>query len=149
MSVELILLEDVDGLGKIGDRIKAADGYARNYLLPRQLAASVTPGILRSLEAKKLRLQKDHEERVGVAKAMADRISQISLTIPVQAGEDDKLYGSIGPQQVSEALAAQGLTIDKNDILMPEHIRALGNYAVDIKLHTEVQASLKVWVSRA
>ena len=149
MSVELILLEDVDGLGKIGDRVKAADGFARNYLLPRKLAATITKGTIRSLEVKKLRLQKEHEERINVAKTMAEKLGQLSITIPVQAGEDDKLYGSVGPVQVAEALAAQGITLDKADILMPEHLKALGTYSVDIRLHPEVQAAIKVWISRA
>lgn len=149
MSVELILLEDVDGLGKIGDKVKAADGYARNYLLPRKLAGKVTPGIMRSLEAKKLRLQADHQERVNVARTLADKISQLTVSIPAQASEDDKLYGSIGPVQIAEALAAQGITLDKADITLAEHFKTLGNYSVEVKLHAEVQAVLKVGIVRA
>ena len=101
MSVQLILLEDVADLGKIGDEVHVANGYARNYLLPLKKAEIVTTAARRRVEAKKLKLQKEHEERVAVAQAMADKIAQLTLTIPVAAGENDKLYGSVSAAQIA------------------------------------------------
>ncbi len=148
MAVELILIEDVAGLGSLGDQVRVADGYARNYLFPQKLGVKITPDALRQLEAKKLRLQKEHEERKSVAEAMADRISQLSVTIPMEAGENDKLYGSVGPVQVSEALAGEGMEVDRHAVMLPEPIRELGVYTVEIHLHEEVETALKVWVVR-
>ena len=148
MAVELILLEDVDGLGAIGEHVRVAEGYARNYLVPRKMGASVTPVNLRRLEAKKLRLQQEHEERIEVAQALAEKMGKISVMIPVEAGDNDKLYGSVGPVQISEALAKEGVKIERHEVLMEEPIRELGVYTVDIHLHAEVQATLKAWVVR-
>lgn len=149
MAVELILIEDVEELGKLGDQVRVADGYARNYLLPRKLAVSVTSANMRRLEAKKLRLQQEHEERFEVAKTVAEKISQESVTIAVQASEEDKLYGSVTAVQVVEALAEGGITIDRHAVLLEEPIKELGVYSVDISLHADVQTTLKVWVVRA
>jgi large subunit ribosomal protein L9 len=149
MAVELILLDDVKDLGVIGDQVKVSDGYARNYLLPKKLAAKVTAGNMRRLEAKKLALQKEHEERVAVARALAEKIASTSVTITAEAGEEDKLYGSITTTQIAEALTEQGVEVDRHAVLLEEPIRQLGVYDVNIHLHSEVQAKVKVWVVRA
>lgn len=149
MAVELILLEDVDNLGTLGEQVRVADGYARNYLLPRKLAAPVTKANLRALEARKLEMQKEYEERVAVAEAMADKISKTSVTLTVEAGENDKLYGSVGDVQIAQALAEQGVDVERHAIALEEPIRELGVYTVDVALHDEVKTSLKVWVVRA
>lgn len=149
MAVQLLLLEDVADLGKIGDQVHVAPGYARNYLLPRKLAVPVTKSALRRIEARKLQLQKEHEERVAVAQAMAEKMSKVSLVIKVAAGENDKLYGSVGAQQIAEAAAEQGLELDKNSIVLEDAIRELGSVDVPVKLHAEVSGTLKVMVVRA
>jgi large subunit ribosomal protein L9 len=149
MAVELILLGDVESVGRLGDRVRVADGFARNYLLPRKLAAPVTPGTLRRLEARKLQLQKEHEERVGVAKAMAEKIAKLSVSLTVEAGENDKLYGSVTAAQIAEALAAQGVDVERAAVLLDEPIKELGVYTVEVRLHEEVKTPLKVWVVRA
>ncbi len=149
MPVELVLLEDVKDLGQLGDRVKVADGYARNYLLPKKLAAPLTPTVLQQLEARKLRLQKEYEERVAVARAMADKLSRQSLTIAVQADEEDKLYGSVGPQQIVQALAEEGIEVERHAVQLEEPIRELGVYSVELRLHPEVESTVKVWVVRA
>ncbi|MBR6057490.1 MAG: 50S ribosomal protein L9 [Lentisphaeria bacterium] len=149
MSVKLILLEDVADLGKIGDEVHVANGYARNYLLPLKKAELLTINARRRVEAKKLRLQKEHEERVAVAQAMADKIAALTLTIPVAAGENDKLYGSVSGAQIAAALLEQGIEIDRNVVDLAEPIRELGSFEVDIKLHAEVTAKAKVIVTRA
>lgn len=149
MSVQLILLEDVQDLGRIGDEVHVSEGFARNFLLPRKLAEAITSGARKRIEAKKLRLQQEHEERVNVAKAMADKISKLLLTVEVAAGENDKLYGSVGVSQISDALAAQGMDIDRADIILPEPIRELGSHSVDIRLHADVRGTVSVKVVRA
>ncbi len=149
MPVELILLEDVKDLGRIGDQVKVAEGYARNYLMPRKLAAPVSTGNLRRLEARKLALQKEHEERIAVARAMAEKIASTSVTITAEAGEEDKLYGSVTTTQIADAMVAQGVEIDRHAVVLDEPIRQLGVYEVDVHLHSEVQAKVKVWVVRA
>ena len=146
MSMEIILLEDVANLGKIGDKVRVADGYARNYLLPRKLGQTASIGLLRQVEAKKLLLQKQHEERAEVARSMAAKISEISLEIPVAVGENDKLYGSVNSQMIVDALQVQGIEVDKNTLQLEDGIRTLGETVVEIKLHAEVKASLKVKV---
>ncbi len=149
MAVELILLEDVAHLGKIGDKVRVSDGYARNFLLPRKLAAKTAPAVLRTIEAKKLRLQKDHEERLGVAKLLAEKLSSLSVSLSVQAGEDDKLYGAIHAGQIVEELVKEGITLEKEVVNLAEPIKALGSYNVEIVLHPDVKTTLKVWVVRA
>ena len=149
MAVQLLLLEDVADLGKIGDQVHVAPGYARNYLLPKKLAVPVTKAALKRIEARKLQLQKEHEERVAVAQAMADKMAKTTLVIKVAAGENDKLYGSVGPQQIVEAAAEQGLELDKNALVMEDAIRELGSKDITVKLHAEVSGVLKVKVVRA
>jgi len=149
MPVELVLLEDVNDLGQMGDRVRVASGFARNYLLPKNLAAPLTPTVLRQLEARKLKLQKEYAERVTVARAMADKVSQRSITIPVQADEEDKLYGSVGAQQIVQALAEEDIEVDRHAVQLEEPIRELGVYSVALKLHAEVETTVKVWVVRA
>ncbi len=149
MAVELILIEDVENVGRLGDRVRVADGFARNYLLPRKLAAAATPATLRRLEARKLQLQKEHEERLAVAQAMAEKIAKLSVELKAEAGENDKLYGSVTAPQIAEALATQGIDIERQALRLDEPIRELGVHTVEVKLHDEVTAALKVWVTRA
>jgi len=147
MAIELILIKDVADLGKVGDVVKVAPGYARNYLLPRAYAEKVTPGALRRVEAIKLRLQKEHEERVAVAKAMADKLAGAAVTIAVAAGENGKLYGSVNALMIAEALKEKGIEVEKNVIVLDEPLHELGDFDVVIKLHAEVSATVKVTVA--
>lgn len=149
MSVQLILIEDVADLGKIGDQVSVAEGYARNYLIPKKKAEAVTAGALKRIEAKKLLLQKEHEERVAVAKAMADKIAKLVVDIEVAAGENDKLYGSVSAAQIAEKLAEQGIELEKGVIALDEPLRELGSFDVPVKLHAEVSTNVKVKIVRA
>ena len=149
MEVELILLESVEGLGEIGEMVKVKPGHARNYLVPRGLAAAVSPATLRQLEAKKRRLTDEYDGQLTEAKALAEEIARKSVTIPVQATDDEKLYGSVSTHQIAEALEAMDLVVDRRKIALSEPIRQLGVYSVDVHLHPEVSATLKVWVVKA
>ncbi|MBP1583189.1 MAG: 50S ribosomal protein L9 [Victivallales bacterium] len=144
MAIELILLKDVAELGKVGDIVRVAPGYARNYLLPKKFAEKVNPGTLRRVEAIKLRLQKEHEERVAVAQAMAEKVAGIVLSIPVEAGENGKLFGSVNAQMIAEALKEQGVEVEKNIVQLDEPLRELGEFDVELKLHAEVKGTVKV-----
>lgn len=148
MSKELILLEDVKDLGQVGDIVKVADGYARNYLLPRGFAVAVNKGTLRQAEARKLKLQKEREERLAVAKALAEKIEALEIVLPMAVGENDKLFGSVSAQVVADAINAQGIEIGKADVLLDEGIRELGDYAIVIKVSGDVKANLKLKVTK-
>jgi large subunit ribosomal protein L9 len=144
--MEIVLLEDVAGLGKIGDKVRVSDGYARNFLLPRKLGQKSGAGLLRQIEAKKLLLQKEHEERIEVARSMAAKLAGLVLEIPMAVGENDKLYGSVNSQMLVDALVAKGIELEKTALVLEEGIRSLGETVVEIKLHADVKAALKVHV---
>ena len=148
MSKELILLEDVKDLGQVGDIVKVADGYARNYLLPRGFAVAVNKGTLRQAEARKLKIQKEREERLAVAKALAEKIEALEIVLPMAVGENDKLFGSVSAQVVADAINAQGIEIGKADVLLDEGIRELGDYTIVIKVSGDVKANLKLKVTK-
>ena len=149
MAVELILLEDVEDLGRAGDTVNVAPGYARNYLIPKKLAEKVTPGTLRKIEARRERLEQERQAALEAAKALAAKIEAADVTIPMQAGEDERLFGSVTQQIISDALAEQSIDVKSKNIKLAEPIKELGAFKVDIKLHNEVEATLKVWIVRA
>lgn len=144
--MQVILREDIEKLGKIGDLVKVADGYARNFLVPTKKAIEATPKNLRAMDhAKKMvsdRLRKLKKE----AAADADKMRGISVTIKAKAGEENKLFGSVTSMDIAEAVRAQGVAIDKRKIVLDEPIKRLGEYAVPVKLHTDVVVELKVSV---
>jgi large subunit ribosomal protein L9 len=144
--MQVILREDVDKLGKIGDLVKVKNGYARNYLVPMKKAIEATPKNLRAMEhARKMvadRMRKLKKE----AAADADKIKALSVTIKAKAGEEGKLFGSVTTMDIAEAAKAQGVTIDKRRIVLEEPIKRLGDFAVPVKLHADVVAELKVTV---
>jgi large subunit ribosomal protein L9 len=146
MNKELILLEDVDGLGKIGDVVKVAPGYARNYLLPRGKAEIINKGTLRQVEARKLKKQQEHAARIEVAKTMAAKIEALNLVIPMAVGENDKLFGSVSAQMIADLINDNGIEIEKNIVALDENLRDLGEYQVAIKLNPEVVAQVKVQI---
>lgn len=157
MSVKVLLLENVEHVGKMGEEAVVADGFARNFLLPRRLGIVLetghkhhgrraNAGILRQLERKKAKAQAEYEREVAEAKQRAAEINSQTLTIAVQAQEDGKLFGSVGPQQIGTALKELGIEIDRRKIALAEPIREVGMTNVEIHLHPEVTASVKVWV---
>ncbi len=144
--MKLILLETIDRLGKAGDVIEAKEGYARNYLIPQKKAKEATTGNMKLLEAIKKKQVQEESKKLEIAKKTADKIETLSLTIPAQAGEEEKLFGSVSNDDIAGALAEQGMNIDKKDIILDEPIKKLGVYQVAVKVHPEVKASLRVWV---
>lgn len=146
MARELILMADVDGIGLEGQTVKVSEGYARNYLLPRKLAVPISNAALKRLEKNRQeREARQQSERVA-AQTLAQAIEQVSCTIAMKVGENDKLFGSVHVSDIAEALKAQKIEIDRRKIHLNEPIHELGVYTVKVKLHPEVEASLKVWV---
>jgi len=144
--MEVILRQDVDKVGKAGSVVKVRNGFARNFLIPNNLAVPVTSTNLKKLEEEKkskaLQLEKIKKE----AEAVKERLSGLSLTMPVLTQEEEKLYGSITSADISSALKEEGFQVDKGCIVLDEPIKSVGIYEVPIKLHPEIMAKVKVWV---
>lgn len=144
--MEVILNKDVEKIGKAGAVVQVKEGFARNFLFPHNLAKPATAGSLKKLEeekqAKNAQSAKAKEELLVVA----NRLAGFSLTISALAQDEEKLYGSISAHDISEALKAEGFSIDKNIIDLAEPIKSLGIYEIRIKLHPEITAKLKLWV---
>lgn len=143
--MQLILLADVKKLGKKGDVIKVAEGYARNFLIPKGLAVEATGGKLKNLEMQKqaISVQKKREE--DKARELGSRIEGLKIIISTRVGEAGKLFGAIGNKDIAEALQKNhGLVVDKKKIILKNPIKALGEYPVVIKLHPAVQAQITV-----
>ncbi len=144
--MEIILRQDYEQLGKTGDIVTVKDGFARNYLIPKGIAYVATKVNKKRLE-NELQMQnwrKEKEKRA--AEELAKKLETVSCTIPVQVGEEDKLFGSVTSHNIADALAALGYEVDRRKIQLEEPIKSLGIYSVPIKLHPDVTATVKVWV---
>jgi large subunit ribosomal protein L9 len=146
MSVEVLLLSDVPDLGVAGATVKVAEGYARNYLLPRGLAGPVTPATLRRLE--KLRKEREELARLQLAEARdkAAKLKGLSVTIRARTTDGQKLYGSVTTAAIVEALQAQSVALDRSQIGLDQPLHEVGQFDVPVKLHPEVSLTLKVWI---
>lgn len=145
--MEVILREHVDKLGRRGDLVKVADGYARNYLLPRKLALLATDGNKKVIEREKVKFDVKEAEEQKVAQTLADRLATVEIEIARKVGETDALFGSVTNADIAEALAAKGFDIDRRTIQLHEPIKKLGDFAVPVKLHRDVTVQLKVKVA--
>jgi large subunit ribosomal protein L9 len=147
--MEVILMQSVDNLGEMGETVSVARGYARNFLIPKGLAVLATEGH-RQLVNEHMKLEAKREDlRKASAEELAAKLGELSCTITVQAGEDDKLFGSVGPRDIAEALNTDKGEFDHKQIVLEETIKQLGVYSVPVKLHTEVEVTAKVWVVKA
>jgi large subunit ribosomal protein L9 len=146
MATEVLLMADVPGLGPAGTVVKVAPGHARNYLLPRKLAAPVTPASLRQLD--KLRRERDELARIQLAEAQAkgDKLKKLSVTIRAKTTDGQKLYGSVHAGDLVDKLIEQGVTVDRSQIDLPEPLKEIGTFDVPVKLHADVIVTIKVWV---
>jgi large subunit ribosomal protein L9 len=144
--VKVILLNTIDRLGKAGEIVSVKEGYARNYLIPNNKARVATPGNMKILDALKKKQAAEELKKLEEAQILAGKISSLSLTITAQAGEEEKLFGSVSNEDIAGSLAEQGITIDKKEIVLDEPIKKLGSYQVTVKIHPEVKANLRVWV---
>jgi len=144
--MRIVLRTDIEKVGRRGEVVRVANGYARNYLLPKRLALEATPGNLKRIEQER-RVREVHETKEKQdADALAARIAQLSCTLVRKVGENEVLYGSVTNADIAELLEKEGFVVDKRKIQLDEPIKALGIYEVPVRLHAEVTASLKVWV---
>lgn len=142
--MKVILREDIESLGVAGEVINVKDGYARNFLVPRRLVYTATDSALKRIaQEMKIRGKKIDLEKADLAK-LAEKLSGISVTIPMRVGEEEKLYGSVTPMMIAESLANQGYVLDRRSIAIDEQIRTLGTHDVTVKLKHGVSATVKV-----
>ncbi|MDD5633697.1 MAG: 50S ribosomal protein L9 [Candidatus Omnitrophica bacterium] len=144
--MKVILLKDISGLGKLGSEVEVKDGYAKNYLIPNNFVVEATKGALRTVEQKKLAASRKEEKLKEEYKKLADKISSISCTISVEAGEEDKLFGAVTSEMIADSLKLEGAEIDKKKVVLDEPIKKLGVYNVEIRLHPDVKTQVKIWV---
>lgn len=144
--MKVILREDVDHVGKMGDLVTVKDGYARNYLLPRDMAAPATERNVRALEHQKRLIETKRKKERAAAEELVKRLASIPLTFPMQAGEDDKLFGSVTSKDIAEALAEKDFVVDRRKIVLEKPIKALGTFSVSIKLSSDVTGEVSVSV---
>ena len=147
--MKLILSQNVENLGRIGDLVRVKNGYARNYLIPRGLGLVANEGNQSALNNQIRLLEKKKAVILGEAKKSAANIEKISVTVTKQVGEDERIFGSVTTSELEELLALEGVQISKKDIKLTEEIKKVGVYTAEIKLHPEVTAKFKIWVVAA
>jgi large subunit ribosomal protein L9 len=146
--MEVILLERIDNLGGIGDKVKVKPGYGRNYLIPQCKATLATPEHLAEFEARRAELEAKAEAELTAARARAEAVEKLALTIRTKAGVEGKLFGSIGTVDIAEAATAAGVALERSEVLLPEGpIRVLGEHTVDIHLYTDVTVPLTITIA--
>jgi large subunit ribosomal protein L9 len=144
--MEIILRQAVENLGKPGDVVKVKNGYARNYLLPHNLAYEATPGNLKRIQQERARLEAAENQRRGSAQEIATKLEQVSLTFSARVGDEGKLFGSVTASDIAQQLEQQGYHIEKRQIDLHEPIKSLGVYRVPVRLHADVKPEIRVWV---
>ncbi|MBS1191811.1 MAG: ribosomal protein [Rhodocyclaceae bacterium] len=146
--MQIILLEKVVNLGNLGDVVKVKDGYARNFLIPKRMAKRATPAAMAEFEARRADLEKAQAEKLAAAQAEAQKLNGQTVTVARKAGMDGRLFGSVSNFDIAEALLAAGFTVDKAAIRMPEGpLKAIGEFPLDVALHTDVIANITVAVA--
>ncbi|EGB14122.1 ribosomal protein L9 [Pseudodesulfovibrio mercurii] len=146
--MKLILRADVDSLGRLGDIVTVKPGYGRNYLIPQGLAKPATTANLKAFELERRKLQEQADSLRAQAQGLAERIAASPIEIEVRVGDGDKLYGSVTTSNIGDAMEAAGIEIDRRKIILPEPIRSLGEYEIEIRLHPDVHGELKLSVVR-
>jgi len=146
--MQIILQEDIEKLGTRGQLVEVAEGYARNFLLPRKLGLEATPGNMKRLEKMRAAFAKKSAVEKESAQKLVELLAAVSLTLSRKAGENDQLFGSVTSGDISEALKAQGYEIDKRKIALADPIKLVGEYEIPVKLHREVSANVKLIVKK-
>ncbi len=146
--MNIILMDTVEHLGKVGDVVKVKDGFARNYLFPRKLAMLATDGNVKRIEKEKVKRLAIYEEQKTQAQVEADKLSKVSITVVVEANDQEKLYGNVSESDIIRALEAQGVKIEKRQLIIEKPVDALGIFDIGIKLHPEVVAKIRLWVTK-
>jgi len=146
--MKVILKQDYDTLGKQGEAVSVKDGYAMNYLIPNHIAVKATASNLRTLEELKKQRANKVKKEIADTQELANAIAATVLNIKAKADDDDKLFGSVSSQIISEALGEKGFNVDKKHIILEEHIKHVGEFMVDVKLPNNINTQLKVQVER-
>lgn len=146
--MEIILRQHVDNLGKRGEVVKVAAGYARNYLLPRKLALPATEGNKRHVERERKIVEARESDERSQAQAVAARLESIEIAMARRVGDTEQLYGSVTSSDIADFLKTKGFDIDRRKLIMPEAIKTLGEHVVPLRLHRDVTVSLKVQVAK-
>ncbi len=145
--MEVILLEKISNLGNLGDKVNIKAGYGRNYLVPQGKAVPATAKKIAEFEARRAELEKAAAEKLAAAQARSAALTKLEIVIAHKAGDEGKLYGSVGTQTIAEAITAAGVKVEKHEVRLPHGvIRQIGDYAVDINLHTDAVATLSIKV---
>lgn len=144
--MRLILSQNVDSLGSIGDIVTVKAGYARNFLIPRGIGVVANEGNEKALKQQLKVLDKKKQELLAEAKKVAAGIEKTSVTVAKQVGEDEKIFGSVTTAELEELLAAEGINVSRKDIKLTDEVRKVGVYSAEVKVHPEVIATFKVWV---
>jgi large subunit ribosomal protein L9 len=146
--MKVILRQNHESLGQIGDLVEVKEGFARNFLIPRKIAYVALKGNIKSLEEEKKTFLKKKQHELTTAENLAAQLEKVSVSIPVQVGEEDKIFGTVTTQMIADALKEKGFEVDKRKIEIEEPIKSLGIYGVSVKVHANVNAKIKVWVVR-
>ena len=146
--MKVILRKNMDTLGQVGDVLTVKDGYARNYLIPRSLAYEATESNLRQLGEEKKQSSRRQDKEQKHSESVAAELAKVSVTIKMQVGEEEKLFGSVTSQMIADALVEKGITLDKRTIELEDSLKALGIYDVPVKLPGGVTGTVKVWIVR-
>lgn len=145
--MEVILLEKIANLGALGDRVTVKAGYGRNYLIPQAKAVAATADNIEAFESRRAELEKEAAQILSAAEARATAVAALELRISANAGEEGKLFGSVGARDIAQAAADAGVELDRSEIRLPDGpVREVGEYAIEVGLHPEVETSLKVIV---
>lgn len=146
--MEVILLEKNRNLGELGEKVKVRAGYGRNFLIPQGKAVPATEANIKYFEERRAELEKAASDKLSAAQARADKVAELaSVTIPAKSGDEGKLFGSVGTRDIADAITAAGVEISKAEVLMPNGaIRATGDYEIDLQVHSDVTATIKVSV---
>jgi large subunit ribosomal protein L9 len=146
--MKVILKQDYDTLGKQGEAVSVKDGYAMNYLIPNHIAVKATASNLRTLEELKKQKAKKVQKEIDDSKQLAGALSSAVIVIKAKAGDDEKLFGSVTAQMISESLGENGFTVDKKHIILEEPIKHVGEFMIDVKLPNNISTQLKVQVEK-
>ncbi|MBN1560757.1 50S ribosomal protein L9 [candidate division KSB1 bacterium] len=146
--MKIILKKDMEKLGKAGEIVETTTGYARNYLIPKGFAVAASAANMKIYEQERLAEQRKTQKEIQEAEAVAAQLDKISITANVQVGEEDRVFGAVTNQHIADLLKEKGFDIDRKKIILEEPLKALGIFEVPIKLHSEVEARIKVWIVR-
>ncbi len=144
--MKILLKKDIKALGKIGDVVDVANGYARNYLLPKKFAANVTKGNIEQINIQRVKNELKRNEEIKKLQDLAEKISNISYTITVKTNKEGKLFGSVSASHIAEAISEKGFEIDENMVILETPIKKCDLYNVNVMLHSDVKAQCRVWI---